>query len=137
MARGGRNSRSGDVIYGTNGNDILSGVGGLFDLIGGRGDDTYVIDDDGDKAVEKKDSGTDHVISYVDFVLGNHVENLTLEGTDNLSGTGNGVQQINAAQQVSIESICLNLEQPAKAQVVFPWETPDLGSEPEMHKVKQ
>jgi hypothetical protein len=94
MARGGHNSRSGNVIYGTNGDDNLYGTNGSFDLIGGEGDDTYIIDDGGDKVIEKKNAGRDHVISYVDFVLGNHVENLTLAGEEDLSGTGNGLDNI-------------------------------------------
>ncbi len=95
MARGGRSSWSGNVIYGTKGNDTLYDCDGSFNRIGGKGDDTYIIDDDGDKVVEKKDSGTDHVISYVDYVFGNHVENLTLEeGSAALSGTGNDSDNI-------------------------------------------
>ena len=89
MARNIRISKSNTELFGTNGDDILNGIGDSFTLTGGNGNDTYIVDDAGDTVNEKNNGGIDQVISYVDFVLGNHVENLTLEGTDNLSGTGN------------------------------------------------
>jgi hypothetical protein len=88
MARGGRDDKGWNTITGTNSPDILSGIGGIFELIGGKGDDTYIIDDTGDIVNEKNNGGTDHVISYVDYVLGSEVENLTLLG-DAVTGTGN------------------------------------------------
>ncbi len=94
MARGGRSSRNNNIIYGSDGNDLLGELDGSFEMVGGKGDDTYIVDDTGDKVVEKNRSGTDLVKSSIDYVLGKHVENLTLVGTDNLSGTGNDSDNI-------------------------------------------
>jgi Ca2+-binding RTX toxin-like protein len=94
MARRIRESKDGSTKFGTGGDDILSGMGVSFELIGGKGDDTYYVDDAGDKVVEKDNGGTDHVYSYMDFVLGTYVENLTLEGGDSLTGTGNDSDNI-------------------------------------------
>lgn len=40
------------------------------------------------------DEGIDTVLASVDYTLTNHVENLTLTGTENLSGTGNTMDNI-------------------------------------------
>jgi hypothetical protein len=89
----GRNTDSGTVISGTNGNDTLSGLGGSYILSGGKGNDTYIVDAD-DTVDEKSRGGTDHVISYVDWVLGQQLESLTLAGAEDLSGTGNGLDNV-------------------------------------------
>jgi Ca2+-binding RTX toxin-like protein len=58
-------------------------------MIGGIGDDTYLVDHTGDKVIEKAGQGTDTVKSKVAFTLGANVENLTLTGTAAINGTGN------------------------------------------------
>jgi hypothetical protein len=88
MARNKLGNNNEHTKTGTNGDDIISGVGGSFNLIGGKGNDIYIVDDSGDTIDEKNNGGTDHVISYVDFVLGKHIEDLTLAGEARL-GTGN------------------------------------------------
>lgn len=84
-----RGTGNGTVKSGTNGDDILSGLGGSFILSGGNGNDTYIVDGIGDRIDEKNNGGTDLVLSHIDWTLGQHVENLTLEGSDDLSGSGN------------------------------------------------
>ncbi|MDF2444858.1 MAG: Hemolysin-type calcium binding domain protein [Moraxellaceae bacterium] len=76
-------------LTGGAGNDILDGGTGADSLSGGAGDDTYFADNVGDAITEAAASGTDHVFSSVTLTLAANVENLTLTGSGNLSGTGN------------------------------------------------
>ncbi len=82
-----------DRLTGNNGNDILVGGTGNDTMQGGKGDDTYYVDSQGDVVSEGLfsvcTSGTDTVISTVDWTLGVNVENLVLKGTDDIDGTGN------------------------------------------------
>ena len=78
-------------IYGTAGNDTVSGAGGAFTLHGGKGNDVYVVDGAGDVVVELVNEGTDRVDASVSFTLDNEVENLTLTGSGSNNGTGNGL----------------------------------------------
>jgi len=88
-----------------NGDDTLSGLNRTGKLAGGNGDDTYIIDDAGDEVVERKNGGTDHVISYISYQLPSEVENLTLGGTDDLWGAGNALNNViignNSANELS------------------------------------
>jgi trimeric autotransporter adhesin len=79
-----------NVITGNIGNNTLNGAGGLDTLIGGLGDDTYVIDNAGVTVTEKAAEGTDTVNASINYILGDNLENLTLTGTA-ISGTGNGL----------------------------------------------
>ena len=58
-------------------------------IVGGRGDDTYIVNDIGVVISESRNGGTDLVQASVDYTLGDWLENLELTGTDDLSGTGN------------------------------------------------
>ena len=81
-----------NVIRGNSGNNWLDGAQGADTMIGGLGDDTYIVDNVGDTIVELVGQGTDTVISSVTFELwrsSQHLENLTLTGSANLSGIGN------------------------------------------------
>ncbi|MDQ4087508.1 MAG: calcium-binding protein [Pseudomonadota bacterium] len=81
-----------DVLYGFAGDDLLDGAGGADSMSGGSGNDSYFVDLSDDKVVESSSSGgTDQVTSSVSFILGEHVENLTLTGTLAINGTGNGL----------------------------------------------
>lgn len=70
------------------GNRLDGGVGSDT-LIGGLGDDIYVIDSTGDVIVENADEGTDTVESSISYTLGATLENLTLLGSADLNATGN------------------------------------------------
>ncbi len=74
MANKTRETGKGSVIFGTNGDDTLSGLGGSYILKGRNGNDTYIVDGD-DTIDEKNNGGTDHVISYADWTLGENLEN--------------------------------------------------------------
>jgi Ca2+-binding RTX toxin-like protein len=78
-----------DTLIGGAGNDALFGSEGADTLIGGSGDDYYEIDDLGDTIIEAVDEGDDFVRSTVSFTLGNNLERLAVDGTDDLTVTGN------------------------------------------------
>ena len=77
----------GDRLDGGAGNDWLQGNGqfagdngGLDLLIGGTGDDTYVVEA-GDTAQESAGEGYDVVLAYADWTLGANFEQLNLYGS--------------------------------------------------------
>ncbi|WP_197480153.1 cadherin-like domain-containing protein, partial [Anabaena sp. 4-3] len=78
-----------DTLRGGTGNDWLDGGTGADEMIGGSGNDIYFVDDSGDTIVEEANGGTDAVISTISWELGNHLENLTLTGSNTINGTGN------------------------------------------------
>ena len=79
-----------DTLVGRGGNDILNGGAGADAMQGGAGNDTYLVDNAGDVVTENASEGTDLVQSSVSFTLGANVDNLTLTGSANINGTGNG-----------------------------------------------
>ena len=83
-----------DMLIGDAGNDRLEGSAGTDSLYGGLGDDTYVIDSTQDNINEYDGEGTDTVESAVTLTLASTLENLTLTGNGNLSGTGNGTGNV-------------------------------------------
>ena len=76
-------------ITGSTGNNILDGGAGIDILAGGVGNDTYIVDSIYDSIIESANEGIDLVKSSVNWILGANLENLTLTGSGNLSGTGN------------------------------------------------
>ena len=108
--------RGSDTLRGGNGNDWLNGGQGyllssdltLYDpdsdsMYGGPGDDTYIVYDFNDYAIEDSNDalgGVDTVLSYADDYTLNFpfnrlgIENLTLTGHNNNNGTGNGNNNI-------------------------------------------
>ncbi|MDK4587288.1 Ig-like domain-containing protein [Kingella kingae] len=83
-----------DTIFGDLGNDTLDGGEGVDQLSGGKGDDIYIVDNTGDTVTEAANEGKDTVISSVNYTLSANVENLTLVGKANLSGTGNDLDNV-------------------------------------------
>lgn len=86
------------TIVGTNGNDTLKGnaIGNLIDgrsgadsMSGEFGDDTYIVDNVGDKVLEIKDGGYDLVKSSVSYTLSNYVEEIQLMGNVAINAIGN------------------------------------------------
>jgi Ca2+-binding RTX toxin-like protein len=84
-----------NTITGTAGADSLDGGAGSDSLIGGAGNDTYFVDDSSDSIYEESGNGTDLVISaaasYSLYSLGNNVENIILNGSSNISASGNSL----------------------------------------------
>ena len=58
-------------------------------MIGGTGDDAYVVDNTGDVVTDSANEGTDAVNTSVNYTLGANIENLTLMGVGSINGTGN------------------------------------------------
>ena len=83
-----------DVLNGDIGNDTMDGGAGVDTMNGGAGDDTYVVNVGGDVTSEASGSGTDTVQSAVTRTLGTGLENLTLTGSVNISGTGNTADNV-------------------------------------------
>ncbi len=83
-----------NVLTGNAADNTLNGLAGADMMIGGDGDDTYVIDNAGDVVVELAAEGVDTVNSSVTVTLAANVENLVLTGTGAVSGTGNDLDNI-------------------------------------------
>jgi Ca2+-binding RTX toxin-like protein len=80
-----------NILNGGGGNDTLNGGAGADAMFGGTGDDIYIVAAAGDTTIENAGEGTDTVRSYIDWVLANNVERLELQGSGNLNGTGNAL----------------------------------------------
>ncbi len=78
-----------DLLFGGGGNDYLDGGTGDDYLNGGTGDDIYVVDSEQDTVFELQDAGLDRVESSIGYALGLNLENLTLTGSEGVSGVGN------------------------------------------------
>lgn len=78
-----------NILTGNSADNVLNGGAGADAMSGGVGNDTYYVDNAGDTITEWWGKGTDNVSSAVAYTLGANIENLTLTGTANISGTGN------------------------------------------------
>ncbi len=78
-----------NVLTSSVGNDSLNGGAGADSLIGGAGNDIYYVENINDVVTEAFNEGTDYVYSTLDYSLGANLENLVLQGTSNLTATGN------------------------------------------------
>ena len=85
-----------NVIIGNSGDNILNdgGVGGIDTLTGGAGNDTYIVNNIGDRITELANGGTDTVQTSLTYTLGANLENLTLTGIANVNGTGNTLANV-------------------------------------------
>ncbi|MET1077325.1 MAG: calcium-binding protein [Pseudomonas sp.] len=88
-----------DSLYGGAGNDNLNGAAGDDWLLGGAGNDTfyggtgndvYQVDAVGDQVSEMTNEGIDTVESSVSYTLMSTLEHLTLSGSAQINGIGNG-----------------------------------------------
>ena len=83
-----------NTLTGNSADNILNGAMGADTMIGGGGNDTYVVDDIGDVVVENVGEGIDTVESSLTYILPDNVENLTLSGFDAIDGTGNELSNV-------------------------------------------
>jgi trimeric autotransporter adhesin len=86
----GTGNAKNNVLTGSRLDDTLDGGAGADTMRGGDGSDTYIVESADDVVIEDNPWGTsnDHVLSSVDHVLGDGLEQLTLTGSA-LNGTGN------------------------------------------------
>ena len=80
---------NGSIRIGLGGNDLLDGGTGADTLIGGYGNDLYVVDNAGDVVQELANAGHDIVRASVDYTLSDNLEDLELTGTSAINATGN------------------------------------------------
>jgi trimeric autotransporter adhesin len=78
-----------NLLVGNAGNNLLNGEGGADIMRGGAGNDVYFVDDPGDIVFESANNGTDAVFATINYTLTANVETLVLQGSGNLTGTGN------------------------------------------------
>jgi Ca2+-binding RTX toxin-like protein len=90
-----------NVLDSQAGNDTLMGGGGSDTLIGGTGNDLFVVDNIGVSVVENANGGSDTVHSFINYTLGDNVERLGLQGTSNLKGAGNNLENTIVGNQGS------------------------------------
>ncbi|TAW55248.1 rhizobiocin [Rhizobium ruizarguesonis] len=86
-----------NVITGGTRFDWLDGKAGADTLIGGAGDDTYIVDSLGDIVVEATDGGVDRILTdLAAYSLAGiaNVENLVLRSNGNSTGTGNSLDNM-------------------------------------------
>jgi trimeric autotransporter adhesin len=84
-------------------NRLDGGWSGIDTLIGGAGNDTYVIRETGDVIVEAAGGGIDTIESSISWTLSAELENLTLSGVEVLNATGNSLGNVltgNAASNI-------------------------------------
>ncbi len=78
-----------DTLSGGAGNDILDGGAGIDAMMGGAGNDTYFVDNIADSPTENANGGVDMIFASVNYVMGAHLENITLTGAAAAFVTGN------------------------------------------------
>ncbi len=83
-----------NVLTGNIRNNILDGREGADTLVGGLGNDTYIVDHVSDVVIELENQGLDTVQASASTVLGANVENLVLTGTASINGTGNALANV-------------------------------------------
>ncbi len=83
-----------DWMNGGAGADLINGGTGADRMSGGAGDDTFIVDNVGDRVIEAAGQGNDIVRSSVSFDLGVGLERLTLIGGGNIDGTGNALANV-------------------------------------------
>ncbi|MGE5546731.1 MAG: hypothetical protein ACM33T_07535 [Solirubrobacterales bacterium] len=80
-----------ETIIGSIGDDTIDGGYGVDTMTGGDGNDTYYVDNQNDKIVELEDEGGDTVYASVSYTLADNLDDLVLQGSAAINGTGNAL----------------------------------------------
>lgn len=80
-----------DHYIGTAFNDTFESSAGADRLEGAGGNDTYRVDNAGDRVIEKANEGIDTVEASINYALGAHVEHLTATGSASIALVGNAL----------------------------------------------
>ncbi|MCS0628702.1 calcium-binding protein [Telluria mixta] len=87
-----------NMLIGGYGDDVLNGGTGMDIMVGGDGNDTYYVDDQFDMITELgtgvANGGIDTVYAGISHVLNANVENLRLNSTTSINGTGNTLNNL-------------------------------------------
>lgn len=83
-----------NTLAGNSGNNRLDGGIGADSMSGQNGDDEYRVDNAGDIVSESSEAGIDSIFATVSYVLPENVENLYLLGADQLTATGNSLDNL-------------------------------------------
>ncbi len=84
-----------DTLSGADGADQMDGGTGADRMFGGAGNDSYVVDNVGDRTIENAGQGTDSVLASISTTLKTNVENLTLAtGAGAINGVGNSAANV-------------------------------------------
>ncbi|WP_019904406.1 family 16 glycosylhydrolase [Methylobacterium sp. 77] len=79
-----------DRLWGSSANELIDGGHGADTTRGGGGDDTYIVDNAGDRVIEWNNRGDDLVrTTLTEYSLPKNVENLQLNGSGPQTGIGN------------------------------------------------
>src|SRR5262245_26428423 len=83
-----------NVLTGNAGSNLLDGDAGVDVMVGGASNDAYFVDNGGDVVVENPNEGNDVIFSTAHLRLTANVENLVLQGTADLQGYGNSLNNL-------------------------------------------
>ncbi len=91
-AANGTLGSNGAIRFSLLGSDLLDGGAGADSMMGGAGNDIYIVDNIADVVFESANAGHDIVRSSVTYILPDHVEDLELTGTSSIDAKGNAAQ---------------------------------------------
>ena len=79
---------------GNNVQNVLVGNLGINTLIGKQGNDIYFVQTAGATIIENVGEGLDTLFNYVTMTLDAEVEDMRMQGTSNIDGTGNSMNNV-------------------------------------------
>ena len=83
-----------NVLRGNAAGNVIDGRAGADSMLGGGGDDVYVVDNAADVVTENANEGSDTIQSSVTYTLAANVERLTLTGAAAIGGVGNALDNV-------------------------------------------